>query len=144
MLLCAPRNASSMERKYWPPFLRSWTVPPVRKGPPVTPDIEDRNSAESTGAEWVDQSSPGLRPAQEALLAPGLAAHHRRRALAVAPFQDDAAAVLRSVEAGRAVGHAEPAPRRVVEGEVLAEDVRVRRVAVRDGVVRPREGNAQV
>ena len=31
----------------------------------MTPEMEARNSADSTGAEWVDQSCPGLRPADE-------------------------------------------------------------------------------
>ncbi len=56
-------------------------------------------------------------PADEILLAPRLAAHDKRRAVAVAPLEHHAAAIHRAVEAGGAVRHAQPAPRHRVHGE---------------------------
>src|SRR5437870_3096159 len=84
------------------------------------------------------------RPPQQALLAPGLAAHDERRARSIAPFEDDRAAVFRAVETGRAVRHSQPGPGRVVERVVLAEDVGAGRIAVGERVTRSREAHPQM
>ena len=69
------------------------------------------------------------------------AGHDRSRA---APFEHDAPGIVRPVEAGRAIGHLRPAPRRVVDGVVGAEHDGLRRIAVADRVAGAREAGAHV
>src|SRR6266568_1395604 len=77
----------------------------------VVPAVEvavERVEVEGHHAAASDGQVEDGRPMDETLLAPGLAAHDERRALAVAPFEHDRTAVLGTVEAGGAVRHAQP------------------------------------
>src|SRR5580765_6132359 len=82
--------------------------------------------------------------ANEKVFSPCLSADHEIFVAAIAPFHYDSAAVLGAIEACRAVGHAQPATRRVVKRKILAEDPRVHRVSIRDGMVRPVECDTYV
>ncbi len=71
----------------------------------------------------------------QAVCAPYLTAHHQRLPVGVAPRHDDAARIERAVQAGGAIGHPQPAPRRRIDRVVLAEHVRVGVVSVGDGAL---------
>src|SRR5579859_8035737 len=94
-----------------------------------------------TAAHWHIEN---CRAAQKILFAPGLAADDKCSASGVAPFEDDSRAVFWTVEAGSAIGHAQPGAGCAVERIVLAEDMSVRRVAIGNGVIRPSESDTHM
>ena len=53
-------------------------------------------------------------------------------------------AVLWAIEAGGAIGHAQPVPRHIVERKVLAEHISLRRVAVGQRMIGLIEGHAHM
>ena len=103
----------------------------------------ERDDVAAAGGQIEDGGA-----ANELFFAPGLTADDERNIVmiwaVVAPFEDDAGAVLGGVEASGAVGHAEPAARRVVEREILAEDVGAGRIAVSEGMIGALESDADV
>ena len=82
--------------------------------------------------------------AQNIFFTPGLPADDKGSARRVSPFEDNPGAVFGPIQAGCAVGHAQPHSGNIVEREILAEDAGVRRVTISDRVIRPRERNAHV
>lgn len=56
----------------------------------------------------ADGQVENCRAAQKILFAPGLAADDKWSASGVAPFEDDPRAVFGTIEAGSAIGHAQP------------------------------------
>src|SRR5215472_691805 len=76
------------------------------------------------------------RPSDQVPFSPNLTTHQYRRAVSVAPLQYDAASIHRPVQARGAIGHAQPPAWRRIQGEVLTKHVCVRRISVRDRVVR--------
>ena len=94
-----------------------------------------------TAADWHVKN---CRAAQKIFFAPGLAADDKWSASGVAPFEDDPRAVFGTIEAGSAIGHAQPCAGCAVERIVLAEDMGVRRVTIGNGVIRPSESDTHV
>src|SRR6266404_1920705 len=82
--------------------------------------------------------------ADQASFTPGLTADHEGCTVAIAPFQNDVAAILRTVKASGAVGHAQPVSWNVVQREILAEDMRAGWISVGQGRVGTVEGYAHV
>src|SRR6266481_6681030 len=82
--------------------------------------------------------------AQNIFFTPGLPADDKRRARRVSPFEDDPRAVFGPIQAGGAVGHAQPHSGNIVERKILAEDAGVTRVTISDRVIRPSERDAHV
>jgi len=64
---------------------------------------------------------------QNIFFAPGLPADDKWSARRVAPFEDDPRAVFGTIQAGGAIGHAQPRSRNIVEWKILAEDAERRR-----------------
>src|ERR1700752_4237210 len=83
-------------------------------------------------------------PSDKPALAPGLTAYHKRGSIIVTPFEDNATAVLRPVETGCTVGHAQPVPGNVIEREVLSKDVSANRVAIGQWMIGPDEGHSKM
>src|SRR5580704_14442220 len=92
-------------------------------------------------ADWHVEN---CRTAQKIFFAPGLAADDKWSARGVSPFEDDARAVFWTIEAGSAIGHAQPGAGCAVERIVLAEDMGVRRVTISNRMIRPSESDPHV
>src|SRR3974390_69863 len=83
-------------------------------------------------------------PANQIPFPPDLPADQDWRATTIAPLQHNIGGVGRTVEAGGAVSHTQPASRRGVERKILAEDPTVRLVPIGDRVIGAVEGDAKM
>src|SRR4051812_48579120 len=99
----------------------------------------ERHHVPRTGAHIQNRCAT-----HEVLLTPSLPAHHERSALAITPFEHNAARVYWSIEASRAVRHPQPVTRKRVEREVLAEHVSMRWISVGNRMIGSRERDTQV
>src|SRR5450631_2145583 len=94
-----------------------------------------------TGA---DRRIENCRQADQVGLAPDLAAHEKRSAAAVAPLQDHAARIEWPIEAGGAVGSAQPAAWYGVQRKILPENIAMSRIAISNRVIRSRKSDAHM
>src|ERR1700756_305183 len=79
-----------------------------------------------------DRHIENSRSPQKILFSPRLSTYYKGSAVRVAPFEHDAGAIFRAIQASRAVGHAQPRSRSTVKRKILPKDVSVRRIAVRN------------
>ena len=99
----------------------------------------ERHNMPSTSRHIED-----CRTSNQSSFAPGLATDYKWLSGFGAPFHDDVAAVFWTVETRGAVSHTQPAPRHIVEREILAEHVGFRRVSVGQRMLRLVEGHADM
>lgn len=153
---------TSIGPESWPESLRIGG-PQIRSGlgrvynrPPVQNCIPHKTliATVEIAVKWIEVEGQNMSMAygyvedggkpNEPLLTPSLATDNERRTIAIAPLENDAAAVGRPVETSGAVRHPEPSARDLVERKILTKDPGAYRVAICEGMVRAIESNAHM
>src|SRR5215469_14353 len=152
----------SMEPESWPELLRIWRPQIRSRGWRVYNRLPVQNciphktliATVEIPVEWIEVESHNVSMAyghvedcgkpDEPFLTPCLANDNERRTIAIAPLENDAAAVGRPVKASGAVRHPEPSARDFVKRKILTKDPGANRVAICEGMVRAIERNAHV